>query len=263
MHSCMLAGALLALMTSIPPAWKWQLGIRRTFWVIVALAVLSDLVVAAIGNIFALNEWTCAGLVWALTVAAAFVFLAYRFYRDPERKAPDRNDVVVSPADGEVIYIRRSHAGMLPVSKKHGHSYTLTELTKTTLHSDDTVVIGISMNFSDVHVNRAPIEGRVTFHRHFPGRFGSLRKPEMVFENERATTVIERDEQLQIAVVQIASRLVRQIATFVREGQDVELGQRIGAIRFGSQVDLVLPICQDLKIRVQPGELVKAGQSVI
>ncbi len=88
MQSCMLAGALLALMTSIPLAWKWQLGIRRTFWVIVALAALSDLVVAAIGNIFALNEWACAGLVWALTVAAALVFLAYRFYRDPERKAP-------------------------------------------------------------------------------------------------------------------------------------------------------------------------------
>src|SRR2546426_975578 len=78
MQRCLLAGALLALMTSIPPAWKWQLGIRRTFWVIVALAALSDLVVAAIGNIFALNEWICAGLVWALTVAAAFVFLAYR-----------------------------------------------------------------------------------------------------------------------------------------------------------------------------------------
>ncbi len=182
MQSCMLAGALLALLTSIPLAWKWQLGIRRTFLIIVAFAVLSDLVVAAIGNIFVLNEWTCAGLVWALTVAAAFVFLAYRFYRDPERKAPDRNDVVVSPADGVVIYIRRSYAGMLPVSKKHGHSYALTELTKTTLPSSDTVVIGISMNFSDVHVNRAPIEGRVTFRRHFPGRFGSLRKPEMVFE---------------------------------------------------------------------------------
>ena len=72
MQSCMLAGALLALLTSIPLAWKWQLGIRRTFLIIVAFAVLSDLVVAAIGNIFVLNEWTCAGLVWALTVASLF-----------------------------------------------------------------------------------------------------------------------------------------------------------------------------------------------
>jgi len=171
--------------------------------------------------------------------------------------------VIVSPADGKVIYIRESHEGLLPVSTKYGQAYPLQELTKSAFYSQEAVVIGISMNFLDVHVNRAPIAGRITLHRHFPGRFGSLRRPEMVFENERATTLIERDEQLQIAVVQIASRLVRQIATFVREGQDVELGQRIGAIRFGSQVDLVLPICQDLKIRVQPGELVKAGQSVI
>ena len=70
------------------------------------------------------------------------------------------------------------------------------------------------MSFLDVHVNRAPIAGRVRLRKHFPGRFGSLGKPEMVFENERATTVIERGG-MEIAMVQIASRLVRQIAAFV------------------------------------------------
>lgn len=262
MQSCTLAGVLLALLTSIPLAWKWQLGVRRTVLIIVAFGVLSSLVVTAIGNFILLTEWICAGMVWALTVGAAFLLMIYRFYRDPERKAPERNDVVVSPADGVVIYIRRSHAGMLPVSKKHGHSYALTELTKTTLHSDDTVVIGISMNFLDVHVNRAPIEGRVTFHRHFPGRFGSLRKPEMVFENERATTVIE-GYGLQVAIVQIASRLVRQIAVFVREGQEIALGQRFGVIRLGSQVDLVLPARNDLRVTTQVGDRVRAGESII
>ncbi|MDQ3854770.1 MAG: phosphatidylserine decarboxylase, partial [Chloroflexota bacterium] len=86
--------------------------------------------------------------------------------------------------------------------------------------------------------------------------------PEMVFENERATTIIERDD-LQVAVVQIASRLVRQIATFVREGQDVTLGQRIGVIRLGSQVDLVVPAREDLKVTVQPGQRVTAGTAII
>ena len=156
--------------------------------------------------------------------------LAYRFYRDPERQAPDRDDVIVSPADGVVIYVRKSEGGMLPVSDKHGRRYPLVELTKTQLHSDDAVVIGIAMNFADVHVNRSPLDGRVTFCRHFPGMFGSLRKPEMLFENERATTVIERDD-LQVAVVQIASRLVRQIAVFLREGEPVALSQRLGVIR--------------------------------
>src|SRR5712692_10148701 len=174
MHYYTLAGALLALMTLIPISWKWQLGIRWTFFVIIPLALLSKLVVLAIGNVFALSEWICVGLVWTLTVGGTFLLMAYQFHRDPERIAPDRNNVVVSPADGKVIYVRRSHAGRLPVSNKHGHSYRLTELTKTTLHSDDTVIVGISMNFIDVHVNRAPIQGRVTFRRHFPGRFGSL-----------------------------------------------------------------------------------------
>ena len=84
----------------------------------------------------------------------------------------------------------------------------------------------------------------------------------MVFENERATTIIEQDE-LQVAVVQIASRLVRQIASFVREGQEVAVGQRIGVIRLGSQVDLVIPAREGLKVVVYPGARVRAGESII
>jgi phosphatidylserine decarboxylase len=258
-----LIGIMLVLITTLPLAWKWQLGMRRIALLVILLALLSGLIVTFLENLISINVLIRAGLVWLMTLVAMFAFLAYRFYRDPERTISNRNDVIVSPADGKVIYIRESHEGLLPVSTKYGQAYPLQELTKSAFYSQEAVVIGISMNFLDVHVNRAPIAGRITLHRHFPGRFGSLRRPEMVFENERATTLIERDEQLQVAVVQIASRLVRQIATFVREGQDVKLGQRIGAIRFGSQVDLVLPNCQDLKIRVQPGEPVKAGQSII
>jgi predicted ATP-grasp superfamily ATP-dependent carboligase len=84
----------------------------------------------------------------------------------------------------------------------------------------------------------------------------------MVFENQRATTVIE-GYGLQVAVVQIASRLIRRIAIFVREGEEVALGQRIGVIRFGSQVDLVLPARNDLRITTQVGERVRAGESII
>jgi phosphatidylserine decarboxylase len=123
-------------------------------------------------------------------------------------------------------------------------------------------VIGIAMNFLDVHVTRAPLSGRVELLEHFPGRFGSLRKPEMVFENERATTVISGSD-LQVVVVQIASRLVRQIVSFVGKGQIVSAGQRIGAIRFGSQVDLVLPLEAGLRVLVSPGDRVQAGTSVI
>jgi phosphatidylserine decarboxylase len=84
----------------------------------------------------------------------------------------------------------------------------------------------------------------------------------MAFENERATTIIEQGD-LQVAVVQIASRLVRQIASFVHAGQEVALGQRIGVIRLGSQVDLVLPARRDIQVTVRPGERVRAGESIV
>jgi len=257
-----LIGILLALMTTLPLAWKWQLGVRRMALLVVLLALMSSLLVAFLENLIAISFALRSGLVWLMTLAEVFAFLAYRFYRDPERTVPNRDDVVVSPADGKVIYIRESRDGMLPVSTKYGHEYPLQELTKMSFYSQEAVVIGISMSFLDVHVNRAPIAGRIVLHHHFSGSFGSLRRPEMVFENERATTVIKRDD-LQVAVVQIASRLVRQITVFIREDQDVDLGQRIGIIRLGSQVDLVLPSRLDLKLMVRPGELVKAGQSII
>lgn len=257
-----LAGILLVLIIMLPLAWKWQLGVVRMALLVIPLGLLSGLLVAVLGNLISINVVQRSALAWLLTMVAVFVFLAYRFYRDPERTVPDRNGVIVSPADGKVIYVRESRNGMLPVSTKHSHEYQLQELTKTPFYSQEAVVIGISMNFLDVHINRAPIAGRITFRHHFPGLFGSLRLPEMVFKNERATTIIEGDG-LQVAVVQIASRLVRQIVSFVHEGQDVTLGQRIGAIRFGSQVDLILPARQDLKLTVQPGEQIRAGQSII
>jgi phosphatidylserine decarboxylase len=255
-------GMLLALLTMLPLAWKWQLGIARVLLFVVAVSTVASALAQSFGASAALSPVVRAILVWGVTVACAVVTLAYRFYRDPERKPPGGQDVIVSPAEGEVIYVREARGGMLPVATKRGREIELEELTRTPLRHGDAVVVGIAMSFMDVHVNRAPIGGRIASQRHFPGSFGSLRSPEMVFANERMTTVIERDE-LQVAVVQIASRLVRQIVSFVHEGEAVVLGQRIGVIRFGSQVDLVLPLRPDVRVTVQPGTHVRAGQSVV
>jgi phosphatidylserine decarboxylase len=208
-------------------------------------------------------SWLVRALLGAaLTWIAAFAILAYRFYRDPDRVPPQGENLIVSPADGEIVYIRQSQGGRLPVSTKHGRDVALQELTKTKVHDGESIVVGIGMSFLDVHVNRAPVAGRVTLRRHFRGRFGSLRIPEMVFENERATTLIA-GRDIDVAVVQIASRLVRQIAGYVGEGQDVKLGDRIGVIRLGSQVDVVLPQRADLRLLVREGDHVQAGTSVI
>src|SRR5216117_2308224 len=148
MQAWMTVGLVLALMTAIPLAWKWQLGVLRAALLILVLAAVSSVMVGAARNRFAFDDRTSAIAVWVLSVGGAVAILAYRFYRDPERKAPDRDDVIVSPADGVVIYVRKSDGGMLPASNKHGRRYPLAELTKTHLHSDEAVVIGIAMNFA-------------------------------------------------------------------------------------------------------------------
>jgi phosphatidylserine decarboxylase len=258
----LLIGALFAVLATLPLAWKWQLGVARAALVVGALAAAAVLLVAGIDAAFGLGSVVAAVLVSLLTIALTTALLAYRFYRDPERTVPERDNAILSPADGKVVYVREARGGMLPVSSKRGRDYRLQELTRTPLASEDNVVVGIALSFLDVHVNRAPIRGRAIVQRHFPGRFGSLRRPEMVFENERATLVLERDD-LQVAIVMIASRLVRRIVTFVREGDDVAAGQRIGVIRFGSQVDVVLPLRDDLSLLVQPGDRVVAGETII
>ncbi len=260
----LMAGLALSLATALPLAWKWLLGMRRTAVAITALSLSTGILVeiAAPWFLGGAGILVKAATNWFLTIAAAVALLAHRFYRDPERKVPQAPNVIVSPADGEVVYVRQSRQGALPVSTKAGRNYTLSELTKTPLEMADAVVIGIGMSFLDVHVNRAPIAGLIAAKQHFRGLFGSLRRPEMVFHNERMTTVVQAGD-LQLAVVQIASRLVRQICSFVHESQQVEKGQRIGMIRFGSQVDLVLPLRPDLEVTVKPGERVTAGQSIV
>ncbi len=188
--------------------------------------------------------------------------MLWRFYRDPERVAPDRDDVVVSPADGTVIYVKRSARGVLPASVKGGSEFSLEELVRTRLSSDDAIVVGIALSFLDVHVNRAAVQGEVTLQRRFPGQFMSLKREDAVVRNERSTTVL-RNDSLEVGIVLIASRLVRRIVSYVQEGEHVALGQRIGVIRFGSQVDLVLPARPDLQLLVAPGDRVRAGASLV
>lgn len=251
-------GCAIALLLTLPLAWKWELGVLR---VGVTIALLG-IAVGAITALFDLSSASRAAAVAILAPMIGFAILAWRFYRDPDRDSPVGDDVIVSPADGEVVYVRESEGGVLPVATKHGRDYDLVELTKTPLSAGDAIVVGIAMSFLDVHVNRSPIAGRVRKREHFPGLFGSLGKPGMVFENERATTVIE-GAGMEIAVVQIASRLVRQIAGFVKVEDEISLGQRIGVIRLGSQVDVVLPKRPGLEIAVEPGQRTRAGETVL
>jgi phosphatidylserine decarboxylase len=257
-----LVGGIAAVAVALILSWKWQLGLVRSLFVVGLLAAGVAAVVGLVAAFAGVSALVAGVLVCSMTLLFSGGLGAYRFFRDPERRPPDRDDVVVSPADGTVVYVHESRSGRLPIATKNGREHHIVELTKTDFFAGDAVVVGISLNFLDVHVNRSPIAGTITFQQKFPGRFGSLRDPASIFENERATLLIERPGW-QVAVVLIASRLVRRIATFLQAGDDVVLGERIGAIRFGSQVDLVMPRRSDLRLGVRPGDHVVAGETVL
>ncbi len=164
-----------------------------------------------------------------LLIAVSVFFLL--FFRDPERVAPTEG--IVSPADGVVKHIKNDGGA---------------------------VRIAVFMNVHNVHVNRAPMDGRITDIRHVFGGYLPAFKKESE-RNER--TYITMDTEIgRIEIVQIAGAMVRRIVTYVREGDEVRKGQRIGMIRFGSRVDLILP-GKKVKVMVKLGDKVKAGESVI
>jgi phosphatidylserine decarboxylase len=255
-------GTVLAVISALALAWKWQLGVFRAGVFILAQSMVTALVLSAVNQVAHFNTVTGTLAMWGITDLAAAGWLLAVFFRDPERAPVERTDVIVSPADGRVITVKLVPPGELPVASKKGHASLLRELRGTALCDNGAVAISISMNLTDVHVNRAPIAGRVRLVKRVHGTFGSLRKPEMAASNERVTTLIGTDD-LQIAMVQIASRLVRRIVVFVSEGEELRLGQRVGAIRFGSQVDLLLPLGKDIRLAVEVGDRVVAGRTIL
>ena len=208
------------------------------------------------------------GLIWLilieglLIVISAVAALMLYFFRDPERVPPEEDGVILSPADGKVIYVKKVEVENHFVSVKAGTRYPLEELIQTQWPSRGGHLIGIEMNVLDVHVNRAPIGGRIALCKKIQGGFPGLGKPNAEVRSQRAVTLID-DGKISVAVVQIASRFVRGIVSYVKEGQEVALGERIGMIRFGSQVDLAIPDSVAYAVAVEPGQTVKAGQTVL
>ena len=196
-----------------------------------------------------------------VALACGLLLLMQRFWRDPERIPPETDGVVLSAADGVVDYVWNIAEDSKALVSKAGRDYRLDELTGTSLASA-VHVVGVGMSFLDVHVNRCPIPGQVTLTKHIAGSFMSLGREEAQFVNERLTTVIESDS-LNVATVQIASRLVRRIQSYLKIGQTVDAGQRLGMIRLGSLVAVVIPNREDVRIEVKPGDRVAAGVSVL
>jgi phosphatidylserine decarboxylase len=165
------------------------------------------------------------------------------FFRDPERVHPSKGRVAISPADGIVLKISQC----VPPA----------ELDL----SGEWKKISIFMSIFNVHVNRAPVTGTIERMLYVPGRFFNVTLDKASEFNERRATFMRMEDGTQIAFVQIAGLLARRIRCDVTEGEKLELGQRIGIIRFGSRVDIYLP--NDATVLVEEGQVTVAGETIL
>ena len=252
----------LSLIILLPLSRKIEIPLKTSMSSSLFIGILAGLIVNGIERIYYIKY------IHSLILLAFFIFgifasfLVWRFYRNPERISLEDANTILAPADGKIIYVKRYENGVIPFSKKKGKKYSFSDFIQAEVFPPDGHLIGISMNFINVHINRAPMDGRVAIIRHIKGGFISLKKEDAVVLNERALTVIDNGN-FKVGVVQIASRLVRKIVIYFREGQKIRKGERLGMIRFGSQVDLILPILPSINIEIRPGEDVKAGVSVV
>ena len=175
---------------------------------------------------------------WAAIPLCLTMFMVF-FFRDPERLVPDAEGYL-SPADGKIIEVMKEHEG---------------EFLKK-----DIVRISIFMSPLDVHINRAPCDGRVGAVKHTPGRFMAAYKKESSLKNENTAMALQC-EGGDILVRQVAGFLARRTVCRVRPGDSLLRGQRFGMIKFISRLDVYLP--EDVNVKVKPGDKVRAGLSVI
>ena len=253
---------VLSQILLLPFAVKWELRLAIVLPGSLVIGLVSGVIVSLIAHYMNFGIFLHVAMNITLILTIALVYMLFRFYRDPDRTPPENENYILSPADGRVKYIKKIEKGEVPYSEKNGRSFALNEFTQSSGITQDGYLIGIAMDYLDVHVNRAPMSGTIRLIKHIRGVFLSLKRPESVFKNERAFTIID-DGTYSIGIVQIASRLVRRIIPYYREGQIIAKGARMGVIKFGSQVDVVLPQRDGLQIKTEIGDKVKAGITVI
>ena len=184
-------------------------------------------------------------LGWLLVGATIWVAT---FFRDPIRTTPRGDKLIIAPADGLITMI----AKVPPPPELRGPEG---------LADGEYTRVSIFMSVFDVHINRAPIAGRVKRIAYVPGKFVNADLDKASEDNERQHLLIESASGLRVGFTQIAGLVARRIMAFVKEGDAVEAGQRVGLIRFGSRVDVYLP--QEAAPRVALGQRSIAGETVL
>ena len=196
----------------------------------------------------------CAFMAWE-TLAWPLAFLTFgvlAFFRDPERVVPQGDDLIVSPADGQVsLILQVPPPAELRAQDGDGPGLGTEPVTR----------VSIFMSVFDVHINRAPVAGTVRRAVYLPGKFLNADLDKASDENERQHILIERSDGRPIGCTQIAGLVARRIVPFVKPGDIVAAGQRIGLIRFGSRVDVYLPAGTSSQVLL--GQRTIAGETIL
>ena len=167
------------------------------------------------------------------------------FFRDPERVIPEKKNIIISPADGKILFAGPSKA---PENLSDNKQQDLNK-------------VSIFMNIFNVHVNRIPISGKVIWLKYVPGTFLNASLDKSSEDNERMIVKIEVSKGIFIYVVQIAGLIARRIKCDLTENESVTIGQRYGLIRFGSRVDVYFP--KDFNILVNKGQTSISGETIL
>lgn len=193
-------------------------------------------------------DWEIIG--WPLLLLSVGIFA---FFRDPERVVPQGDAAIISPADGLVTLIEEVEPPLeLQIDDGSGFAG---------LPSGPVTRVSIFMSVFNVHINRTPAGGTVRRVVYIPGKFMNAELDKASEQNERQHILIERTDGLKIGFTQIAGLMAQRIVSFVKPGDIVAKGQRVGLIRFGSRVDIYLPAGTDPKVMI--GQTTIAGETII
>lgn len=209
-------------------------GKSLLFWMMIILAGLNF-------GLHQLLEGQDTLLNVVLLVSIVVYLLILQFFRNPAIPMPNSPDLVYAPADGKVVVIEQTQED---------------EFLK-----DRRIQVSIFMSPINVHVNRSPITGTVKFFQYHPGKYLVAWHPKSSTENERTSLVIEHPSGIQLMVRQIAGALARRIKWYVKEGDSLVQGYEFGFIKFGSRVDVFLPL--DAEVLVTPNQTTRGGVTPI
>lgn len=205
-------------------------------------SLLITIVVVVIIN-FLTHFFTCNTIIHGLgyLLSAFLLITILQFFRHPNRSVVIDDNHIIAPADGKVVVIE--------------------EVTETEYFKDKRLQISIFMSPINVHVNRYPISGLVKYSKYHPGLFLVAWHPKSSTDNERTTIVVEHANGQSVLFRQIAGALARRIVNYSKEGDIAKQGDEFGFIKFGSRVDILLPL--SVKVQVQLDQKVKGRQTVI